>query len=338
MQALLLGALITLVVAQSAGPAPYSQAEKNALLAQHNAERAIYLLDNYVWDDDLAAVAAAYATNCDFDHNPNRAAEYQALAGGTSSVGENLFAGWAFNAGSIQGWIDEKEGWNCADGSCSGTCGHWTQMIWNTSTAVGCARQYCSTNSPFTNFPDWTFVICNYLVSQTSRRPTDYCPPPPAPSCFHEETKVVYQDAVYTLKQFQDTSSSPCVIPHVYKVDGLKIKTSCKAPLRVTPEHLVFTHKGLVAASTILPGDFIYSDMEEKHTCEVTSIETETSQKYFGLNCEESTVLANGYKTSTFGVIHTLPSLWMKYVSKLIGVSSASALGDHIANFFAMFF
>lgn len=41
MQALLLGALITLVVAQSAGPAPYSQAEKNALLAQHNAERAM---------------------------------------------------------------------------------------------------------------------------------------------------------------------------------------------------------------------------------------------------------------------------------------------------------
>jgi len=60
----------------------------------------------------------------------------------------------------------------------------------------------------------------------------------------------------------------------------------------------------------------------------------EYGQKYFGLNCEESDVLADGYKTSTFGTYHILPSLWMKFSSRLIGIDAASMIGDALASLF----
>ena len=50
-------------------------------------------------------------------------------------------------------------------------------------------------------------------------------------------------------------------------------------------------------------------------------------KRYFGLNCEESVVLANGLKTSTFGEFHEVPSLWMKFSSKVFGVKMASFIG-----------
>jgi len=103
----------------------------------------------------------------------------------------------------------------------------------------------------------------------------------------------------------------------------------------LTDDHLVYAHDGLRAAATIKVGDFLYSDMEEKNTCEVTKVEIEIGQTYFGLNCEESEVLADGYKTSTFGIFHEVPAAWMKYASKILGVHAASSLGDSFATLFS---
>jgi len=77
--------------------------------------------------------------------------------------------------------------------------------------------------------------------------------------------------------------------------------------------------------------------MNEKVPCEVTKVEEEYDQNYFGLNCEDSDVLASGYKTSTFGIFHTVPAMWMKYGSKILGVHAASAVGDSIATVLSKF-
>jgi hypothetical protein len=152
-----------------------------------------------------------------------------------------------------------------------------------------------------------------------------------AGSCFHKETQVLYQKQVLAMKDLEDHHS--CAIPHVIKTDGVKITTTCNKALRVTRDHLVYTQEGLKTAGSVKVGDFLYNDMNEKQVCEVTTIEVEHHQEYFGLNCEESVVLANGYKTSTFGVTHDLPAIWMRYASKIFGINAASNFGDMVASF-----
>jgi hypothetical protein len=130
--------------------------------------------------------------------------------------------------------------------------------------------------------------------------------------------------------------SSKCVVPHVYKnVIGVKIETDCEGakPLRLTPDHLVYTQKGLVAAGTISRGDFLFHDFAQTKRCEVTDTSREFAN-YFGLNCaESSTVRAEGFKTSTFGYSDAIPAAWMRWGSKLFGLHRASAIGDSVANF-----
>jgi len=150
-------------------------------------------------------------------------------------------------------------------------------------------------------------------------------------SCFHEQTEITYGKQTLTKKSLEQHED--CAIPHEILTDGVKIQTTCDQALRLTNDHLVYTQSGLRTAGSVKVGDFLYNDMTEKGVCEVTSVEVDRAQSYFGLNCEESIVLANGYKTSTFGVTHDLPAIWMKYASKIFGVDAASSFGDMVANF-----
>ena len=54
-------------------------------------------------------------------------------------------------------------------------------------------------------------------------------------------------------------------------------------------------------------------------------------QRYFGLNCLKSQVLASGIKCSTFEKLHTLPAMWMQVMGRILGIKRASALGDRVA-------
>jgi hypothetical protein len=94
------------------------------------------------------------------------------------------------------------------------------------------------------------------------------------------------------------------------------------------------TPVGWVQAGDLKVGDKLFSQIHsETADCEITAVEVEKNQKYFGLNCANSEVKANGYWVSTFGDVHTLPAAWMKAMSAVVGVHKASAWGDCIANF-----
>ena len=132
---------------------------------------------------------------------------------------------------------------------------------------------------------------------------------------------------------------SDCIVPHVVAAHGLAIEAICKPHsvpikrvLRLTEDHLVFTANGLKTADSLVVGDSLFGDLEEKIQCKVVSINRETNQRYFGLNCLDSEVLATGIKTSTFGLYHTIPAFWMKHVSKVFGIERASRWGDIIAD------
>ena len=78
------------------------------------------------WNDDLAQVAQNYADNCVFEHNSNRASQQSTF----TSVGENLFAGsgQANYTSAVLSWYNEVQDYTYSSNSCSGVCGHYTQV------------------------------------------------------------------------------------------------------------------------------------------------------------------------------------------------------------------
>lgn len=109
------------------------------------------------WSDAAASKAAAYAKQCRFEHNPNR-----------GDFGENLAAAtpntWT-TAQVVKSWADEAADYDHARNTCKKgkVCGHYTQVVWRKTGAVGCATVMCNKNSPFgPDFPTWQLWVCNY--------------------------------------------------------------------------------------------------------------------------------------------------------------------------------
>jgi pathogenesis-related protein 1 len=105
-----------------------------AMLDAHNAVRARVGVPPLVWSPQLAAVAQGWADTLTathrFAHSPN------------NRYGENLYAisgGAASSAQVVGAWADEARGFDIRTDRCAGVCGHYTQIVWRTTRAVGCA-------------------------------------------------------------------------------------------------------------------------------------------------------------------------------------------------------
>ena len=133
------------------------------MLALHNAERANATpvpsppLLPLAWNISAEAVAQVWANNCQWMHNPNRGA-----------LGENIYAA-AGNpirtpADVVGSWAIEKNDFNYASNTCAAgaVCGHYTQIVWRSTSGLGCATKICTTGSPFTGFSTWQFWVCDY--------------------------------------------------------------------------------------------------------------------------------------------------------------------------------
>lgn len=141
------------------------------ILCAHNARRGTFptptpdpALDDLEWDSALADIAADYAAQCIWEHNGNRSETYPGY------VGENLAlfsSGWPVNSiveSTLSNWVEgEMDDYDYATNSCSGQCGHYTQVVWRATQRVGCAVQQCGS---FTNLSSsWDngyMVVCNY--------------------------------------------------------------------------------------------------------------------------------------------------------------------------------
>ena len=55
-------------------------------------------------------------------------------------------------------------------------------------------------------------------------------------------------------------------------------------------------------------------------------------ERFFGLNCLDSVVFANGIKASTFEKLHWLPATWMSVAGRIVGIEHASNIGDYLAS------
>jgi pathogenesis-related protein 1 len=130
--------------------------------AAHNAVRAEVGVPPLAWDEQLAAIAATWAAQCIdreapaglIDHNPGRSSGYPTY------VGENIYGAGAGATGTaaVQLWASEKAYYHRDTNLCDANrvCGHYTQVVWRSTTKVGCALHDCP------GLAYGSSVVCNY--------------------------------------------------------------------------------------------------------------------------------------------------------------------------------
>jgi uncharacterized protein YkwD len=129
--------------------APKLDATAQAFFDAHNRARAKHCAPPLAWSATLATVAQSWANElaakgCTFGHSPGR------------NYGENLAAGTigALDPEStVAMWYDEIKLYKFPDGGFSMQTGHFTQVVWTTTTQVGCGHVQCKGNDIF---------VCNY--------------------------------------------------------------------------------------------------------------------------------------------------------------------------------
>lgn len=154
----------------SAAPAPAPtepQASTAALdafqqeaLDAHNAARAGEGkgLASLKWSANLQADTQAWASQCKFDHSV------------PAGQGQNLYmtsAATASPGNAVKAWMGEKADYTygATGGMCAKdkACGHYTQVIWSTTTEVGCAAKTCGNiTEEGKNIGPGTVLVCNY--------------------------------------------------------------------------------------------------------------------------------------------------------------------------------
>ncbi|MBC8111811.1 MAG: hypothetical protein H7Y04_12185 [Verrucomicrobia bacterium] len=108
------------------------------MVARHNYWRSQLKVGGLVWSDKLAAVAQDWANTLakksrTLEHRPN------------NKYGENIY--WSSGMNStpnnvVDSWADERKDFDFVTQTCRGgwyPCGHYTQVIWENTTEVGCA-------------------------------------------------------------------------------------------------------------------------------------------------------------------------------------------------------
>lgn len=135
--------VVALCVAPAAAQPNFATQFPTRMLAAHNAARAQAGVAPVAWDNALGVAAGQYAAQMAstgvFEHS-NRAAR--------PGVGENLWMGThgAYSPETmVGGWVSEKRYFrpgifptNSSTGNWIDV-GHYTQLIWPTTTRIGCA-------------------------------------------------------------------------------------------------------------------------------------------------------------------------------------------------------
>jgi pathogenesis-related protein 1 len=130
-----------LLIGGTVSPQPYREADTGKrlpripqeLVTAHNSVRARHGVPPLRWSDELAKYAQKWANTLIAwgEFRPRSSPQY----------GENLFeiSGASATAREVvSAWAAEGKNYNYRNNTCSGRCGHYTQVVWRDTKLVGC--------------------------------------------------------------------------------------------------------------------------------------------------------------------------------------------------------
>lgn len=126
----------------------------------HNDKRCLHGSQKLDWDANLASQSQVYANKCEWKHS------------GMDGVGENLsmFASTSESnllsdnpaTRAMQGWYDkELPMYDFSSPGFSMATGHFTQVVWASTTKVGCGVALCPAGTIASNMQS-VYVVCQY--------------------------------------------------------------------------------------------------------------------------------------------------------------------------------
>ncbi|KAI8084979.1 CAP domain-containing protein [Halteromyces radiatus] len=122
---------------------PWNGVDKSHILQLHNTRRAKHRVSDLTWNQDAANFADSWVKRCSFQHSQNH------------KYGENIAWGYFTWDQVMKAWADDEEPkYNFQHGDFSEATGHFTQVVWKSTTSVGCAVNHCL------GIP---FYSCNYV-------------------------------------------------------------------------------------------------------------------------------------------------------------------------------
>lgn len=118
------------------------------ILNEHNIKRALHKgVGSLSWSNTLAQYAQNYA-------NAYTCPSAGTLTHSGGQYGENLASGYS-TIGTVDAWYDEIKQYNYNAPGFSEATGHFTQVVWKSSTQVGCAFKDCKNAYG-------TYIVCEY--------------------------------------------------------------------------------------------------------------------------------------------------------------------------------
>ena len=153
-----------LLLSLSALPA---SADDQEFLNAHNALRSQHCVPAMTWSAEIAASAQQWANSCSFSHQSQ------------SGYGENLVWGTAgaYSAQiAVNNWYAEIGAYNFAVPGFGKSTGHFTQIVWKSSTQLGCAKATCGGQD---------YWVCRYSPpgNVTGQFPQNVLPKKASQSC-----------------------------------------------------------------------------------------------------------------------------------------------------------
>ncbi|ORZ01700.1 CAP domain-containing protein [Syncephalastrum racemosum] len=110
-----------------------AKSAKNVLKV-HNKYRAKHSAPALKWNSTLEHYAQHWSNACDFKHSQG-------------PYGENLAMGYSNWNDAIAAWYNEGEQYSYNNPGFSSSTGHFTQVVWKSTTQIGCGVKKCPDGS-----------------------------------------------------------------------------------------------------------------------------------------------------------------------------------------------